>query len=427
VLAAIVVLITTAVVAAFAMTSAGMPLAAAVALGAIVSPPDEGAATAMISQLKLPRSTLAVLMGESLFNDTVALFLYAAAVGFAVAGTDHVLIFSQMVLALPGALLIGIAVGRIYLAWAPFLSGTMSGVLLGFVGTFGTWVVADRLNLSPTMAVIALAMTVARHLPDRQGAHDRVFAGAVWQLAVFALNAVAFLLVGLEARAIVLREVAQANLWNALTFAGGVFVAVVVVRFVCVGIYYLIVRILSKQRGSKASRWRQSIVVAWCGMRGLVTLATALALPESFPARDLIVLSALAVVLGTLILQGLTLGPLIRRLRFPQDASFANEFSTARIALLDAAVSSLDDRADERQVLLRRTYEVDKAITESSGQQRSARALNLLRLRAIGAQRARLAELRHGGDLEDDVFRELERTLDLAELAATPAARLETN
>ena len=426
-LAAVVVLITTAAVAGFAMAWRDIPLAAAVALGAIVSPPDEAAATAMISQLKLPRSTLAILTGESLFNDTVALFFYSTALGFVAAQGDHSAVISQMTLALPGALLLGVVFGATYLALAPLLSGTMSGILLGFVATFGSWAIADRLDLSPTMAVIAFAMTLARHLSGRQRAHDRVFAGAVWQLTVFVLNAAAFLLVGLEARAIVLRELAHDNLGNALTFAAGVFVVVVIARVVCVGIYYRIVRRLSQQRGQKVSVGRQSILVAWCGMRGLVTLATALALPENFPSRDLIVLSALGVVLGSLVLQGLTLVPLIRMLRFPQDTSFVSEFSKARVVLLDAAIWDLNDGTDERQLLLRRTYEIDKAITQKSGYQRSAHALNVLRFRLVCVQRSRLLELRRAGELEDDVFRELERTLDLAELAATPTARLEMN
>lgn len=424
-LATVVVLITTAAVAGLAMVWQNIPLAAAVALGAIVSPPDEAAATAMISQLQLPRSTLAILTGESLFNDTVALLLYSAALGFVAADNDHAAVISQITLALPGAALLGVVVGAIYLVLGPLLSGTMSGVLLGFVATFGSWVIADRLNLSPTTAVIAFAMTLARYLPGRQLAHDRVFAGVVWQLTVFVLNAGAFLLIGLEARAIVLRELAHNNLGNALTFAVGVFVVVVVARGVCVGIYYRIVRNFSRQRGQKVSVGRQSILVAWCGMRGLVTLATALALPENFPSRDLIVLSALSVVLGTLVLQGLTLVPLIRALRFAPDTSFISEFSKARVALLDAALEDLNEGADERQQLLRRTYEIDKAITQKSGYQRSAHALNALRCRLVRVQRVRLLELRRRGELEDDVFRELERTLDLAELAATPTARLE--
>ena len=418
------VLVTTAAVAGFAVVWAGMPWAAAIALGAIVSPPDEAAATAMIARLNLPRATLAILTGESLLNDTVALFLYSTAVGFATSGNDETLFISHVAIALPGALVIGLVLGVAYLYLAKHLFGTLSGVLFGFVTTFGTWEVADRLDLSPTMAVIALAMTVARYSSERQGAHDRVYANSVWQLIVFVLNAVAFLLVGLETREIV-RALTQADMLHASAFALGVFVIIVVARFFCVGLYYRFVLRVSRRPEQRASARAQSVVIAWCGMRGLVTLATALALPASFPARNLIVLSALAAVLGSLILQGLTLGPLIRLMRFAHDESFDQEIRLARIALLKSAIESLSSATDEGALLLRKTYEVDETLAESGSCNASRGRLAALRSQAVREQREKLQDLRHSALIEDDVFRALERELDMAELGVSPSAQIE--
>jgi CPA1 family monovalent cation:H+ antiporter len=167
----------------------------------------------------------------------------------------------------------------------------------------------------------------------------------------------------------------------------------------------------------------QGLVVSWCGMRGLVTLATALALPVSFPARDLIVLSALAVVLGTLIFQGLTLGPLIRLLKFAEDKSMEEEMSAARVALFDAALEHMREQPGDEVATLREIY-LSKRALAAGGQDPHDIAGMQLRLRAIEIQRARLHELRYTDTIDDDIFHELERELDLAELAVTPRVHL---
>ena len=168
---------------------------------------------------------------------------------------------------------------------------------------------------------------------------------------------------------------------------------------------------------------RGGLVVSWCGMRGLVTLAIALALPARFPSRDLIVLAAFTVVLGTLVVQGLTLGPLIRRLRLPPDDSLARELVEARQRLLDAALASLGDRADEAAARVRSDYELERAANAQGGPHASR--LVRPRLASLLAQRVRLAELRREGQIDDDVFHALEQELDFAELAASPPGRLE--
>jgi len=421
-LAAVAVILTTAAVAWLAVAWAGMPLAAAIALGAIVSPPDAAAATAMLARFSLPRATVAVLKGESLLNDATALMIYGAAVSVASTHLTPLQFSVQLALAVPGGLLLGVVMGRITATLAAQMVGTMGLVLFSFVATFATWIIGERLHLSATLAVVAFGMTLARYSPSRTPAADRVNLNAVWEVGVFVLNVIAFLLVGFQARDIVGRLEGE-ELLHALSFAGGVFATVVLVRIVWVMLYNRAVGPVYVRMKREAPTVAQGLVVSWCGMRGLVTLATALALPVNFPARDLIVLSALAVVLGTLIFQGLTLGPLIRLLKFAEDKSMEEEMSAARVALFDAALEHMREQPGDEVATLREIY-ISKRALAAGGQDPHDIAGMQLRLRAIEIQRARLHELRYTDAIDDDIFHELERELDLAELAVTPRVHL---
>ncbi len=201
---------------------------------------------------------------------------------------------------------------------------------------------------------------------------------------------------------------------------------VIIVRFAWVMLYNFAARSISVMRGGPPSPTvAQGLIVSWCGMRGLVTLAAALALPASFPARDLIVLTALAVVLGTLILQGLTLGPFIRLLHVERDASLDKEIASARAILLDAAAESLGDRDDELAARLRAELRAERTVAAGGRHPRAVMEVDGLRRKGIAAKRQKLAELRRSGRIEDDVFHMLERELDWAELAASPPDRFQ--
>lgn len=426
-LAAVAVVLTTGAVAWLAVAWTGMPLAAAIALGAIVSPPDAAAATAMLSRFSLPRATVAVLKGESLLNDATALMIYSAAVSVVSTHLPASQFTLQLLLAAPGGLLLGIVMGRLTASVAAQMVGTMGLVLFSFVATFATWIMGERLHVSATLAVVAYGMTLARYSPAQTPAADRVNLNAVWEVGVFVLNVIAFLLVGFQARDIVGR-LEGAQLSHALAFAGGVFAMVVVVRIAWVLLGNLMSRPIYKRLKREHPTTAQSMVIAWCGMRGLVTLATALALPEDFPSRDLIVLAALAVVLGTLIFQGLTLGPLIRLLKFAEDRSLEEEMSAARVVLFDAVIEHLREEAfeeEERQhvATLRNIYRTKRSLAVD-GMDPHEMAGMPLRLRAVEVQRAKLHEMRGRDAIDDDIFHELERELDLAELSVMPRVHL---
>ncbi len=432
-LAAVLVLLTTAAVAWLGVVVAGLPLAAAIALGAIVAPPDAAAASAVLARFQLPRATVSVLKGESLLNDAVALLIFSAAVASVAAGSAGSAAATgaaattpvALWLAAPGGLLLGFVIGKIQVAVSAPLAGSLGGTVSEFVSTFGAWVLAERLHLSAVLSVVALAMTVARYAPEKTAPRDRVHSYSVWDTTVFVLNVLAFLMVGLQARGIVERLSAR-ELWPAMAFAGAVLLVVIVVRIVWVMFYNRVLHFFSiKQGARKVPTLAQGMLTSWCGMRGLVTLATALALPQHFPQRDLIVLSALAVVLGTLVLQGLTLAPLIRVLRFARDESFDHELIAGRIALIDAGMASVDNERGDAAEALRETLKADREAIDAGKHPREAAKIDDLTRRSIAAQRARLADLRRSGEMEEDVFHTLEEELDWAELAASPPSSFE--
>ncbi|MGG7578758.1 cation:proton antiporter [Rhizobium sp. Nf11,1] len=422
-LAAIAVILTAASVAAVGVAMAGLPLAVAVALGAIVAPPDAVAATVMLDRFNLPRQTYVILKGESLLNDAVALLIFSAAVAAATNPAFLTSILAELTLAAPGGLILGYLLGRLYMIVGLKLAGTLGGTLLEFVATFGTWIIAERLHLSAILAIVAYAMVIARYMPERQTARHRIHSYSVWEAAVFLLNVLAFLLMGLQVRQIVL-DLDPGRLSFAISLATAVFVTVIVVRLAWVLVYNRAITFLA-ERGlttQAAPSFAASLLAGWCGMRGLVTLATALALPIDFHDRDIILLSALAVVLGTLIVQGLTLGPLIRFLKFDPDKSLNRDLTKARVALIDAALAELEGE-DKSTRILRDVYTSEREIAADGRHPREVSRLDRQRRSVIAAKRRKLAEMRRADEIDDDVFHALEQELDWAELAVLPPGR----
>lgn len=418
-LAAIAVILTTAAVAFVGVTVAGLPLAAAIALGAIVAPPDAAAATAMLERFNLPRQTYVVLKGESLLNDAVSLLIFSAAVAAAASPSFFASVLPLLAFAVPGGLIFGYLAGRAYMLIGIKLAGTLGGTLLEFVATFGTWIIAEHLHLSAILAIVAYAMVIARYMPERQSARHRIHSYSVWEAAVFLLNVLAFLLMGLQARQIFL-EMEPDRLTFAITVAISVFITVVVVRMLWELLYNRTMALFPSRHATKqAPTLAMSLVAGWCGMRGLVTLATALALPFDFPSRDIILLAALAVVLGTLIIQGLTLGPLIHFLRFEPDHSWGKDLSQARVELIETALKELETKQGKSAKILRDVYASEREIARSGEHPREVGEMDELRRNIIVAKREKLADMRRADAIDDDMFHILEQELDWAELAAS--------
>jgi NhaP-type Na+/H+ or K+/H+ antiporter len=366
-----------------------------------------------------------VLQGESLLNDATSLLIYRGAVAAAVGSFSFIRDTPFLLLAAVGSLLAGYVLARVYLLVTAQVRDAPSSTVLQFVATFGVWLLSEQLMLSPIITVVVYAMTLARGVPGRLEPRLRVSSYAVWETAVFIVNVLAFVLMGLQARRIIER-LSPDELWKSLFLALGVLGLVIVVRIGWIVIYRLVLAVIRQHSAPLAHKLgprspRGSIVIAWSGMRGLVTLATAFALPPDFPGRDLIVLCAFCVVLGTLVLQGLTLRPLLLLLRLDDDGSVEREISRARVAIMQAALDSLDGDKSPVANTVRVQYAAARKVAEDQHEPQAATKYDRLRLRAIRAQRDELYRMRTRGEIGDAAFYRLQEELDWSELDAAPA------
>jgi Na+/H+ antiporter len=425
-LAFVAVVLTTAAVALVGWKLAGLPIAAAVALGAIVAPPDAVAAAAVLRQFRPPRRIVAILQSESLLNDATALLIYRGAVA-AVAGSFALGSAAPMLaLSTLGSLLAGYGLARLFHLVFARVRDPASGTILQFVSTFGVWILAERIGLSAIITMVVYAMTVARVAPRRVAARNRISSYSVWETAVFVLNVLAFVLMGLQVRPILSRLSEESRL-EALVLAAAVLATVILVRLAWVLVGGAMIRSVSRRPCVPADGQDVSgdLLIGWCGMRGLVTLATAFALPFDFPGRDPIVLTAFCVVLGTLVLQGMTLKPLLRLLDLAPDRSLEQEVSRARVAVMQAALDSLDGDMSPTAAAVREQYAAARAVAENADNPQAATDYDELRLRAIQSQRQALDRLRAEGRIGDEAYHRLEEEIDWAELDAAPAGRFQ--
>jgi Na+/H+ antiporter len=404
-----------------------MPWSAAVALGAIVAPPDAAAATSILRQVKLPYRMLKILEGESLLNDASALLIFRIAVT-----SDSVQHLSwrqfapSIVLVLAGSLAAGWLFARLWPLVTRRIDDAPSAIILQFAGAFTIWIVAERIGLSGILTVVAYAIVTARTAPARTPARLRVPAYAVWDTAVFILNVLAFILIGMQVRPIWTRLDPAVRL-QYCEVAACVLAVVILARIAWVMSYGIILRTLialglfHPHNAMAVPTLKGGIVVSWCGMRGIVTLAAAFALPESFPYRDLILLTAFAVVLGSLVIQGPTLRPLIMALGLKEENLVADEVARARGVAYRAALEEIDGDASEEAEILRLEYRA--LLMQHDGNpdgpvSSSELPADPLRRRAIRAARRAVLMLRQSEEIGDDAFHQIEEQLDRAELSA---------
>lgn len=400
-----------------------MPWPAAIALGALLAPPDAVAALAVMRQVAPPYRIRKVLEGESLLNDASALLIYKLAVGAAAAGSFSITeAVPTFVLVAFGSVAVGWLSGLVIIKLIAHIDDAPTSVIFQFLLTFAVWLLAERLGLSAVVAIVVFGVTAARRgtLPARV----RVPSFAIWEAATFVLNVLAFTLIGLQLRPILL-GLNRAELVRELGTALAILVVVIVVRLVWVMVYTLAQRRRPASPDTGASipplSARGGLVIGWSGMRGIVTLAAALALPTGFPQRDFIQLTAFVVVLGTLVVQGLTLRPLLALLRLPRDRTVETELSLAREAALKAALSTL--KGDDTPAARRLWLEFKGALSEAQhGRNPRERADNMLRRRMVPASRRAIADLRSSGAIGDDAYHIVEEELDWLELSSRPHA-----
>lgn len=401
-----------------------LPWAAAVALGAILSPPDAVAATAVIGRLPVPRRVVVILEGESLVNDASALVLYRTAVAAAVTGafspTEAVIRFF---LDAGVGILLGIGVGWLLIQAARRTRDPLAETLLTLAGPYVAWSIGEALHVSAVLACVAGGLYARQHFSMAVSPASRVQARAVWDLVVFTLNALIFVLLGMQATAL-----ATSTSWATLApyVAAGAWLALAatVVRFVWVPLGAVLPRRMSAEvaRREPAPPAKGIAVVAWTSMRGIVSLASALALPlaladgRPFPHREGILVMTMMVVLATLLVQGLTLVPLIRWFAFPAEHALAGEARLARREAIRRAAEALDQAAREpwaaAEDVVRLKGELRDRLAEDGGAG-SPEGRRRLRRTMQDAERRMLVRLRNEGAISDEVLRELETELDL--------------
>ena len=397
-----------------------MPWAPAIALGAIVAPPDAVAATAVLRPLRPPHRLLTILEGESLLNDASALLIYRLAVGAVAAhGFSIGDVAPTFLLAVAGSIIAGPAFGWIALRLFARIDHVPTAIILQFVTTFVVWMLAERIGLSGVLTMVCYAMSVAQTAPGRTPARLRIPTYAVWETVVFAINILAFIFIGLQLRPI-LDGLEPADTGRYLAVAGAVLVTVILVRIAWHMPFNAIVRWQQRLYGFHPPRPMlrptigSGLIISWSGMRGIVSLAAALALPAGFPYRDLILLTAFAVVVGTLMIQGLTLKPLLRTLNLHDDDPVGQEVRVARQRALQAGLASL---AQDSPVAAAVREEFTAHLSDQGGGDAAHAGHNEMHQVALDAARRAVLAMRAAHEIGDDAFHKIEEELDWLEMA----------
>ena len=407
-----------------------MPWSAAIALGAIVAPPDASAATAVLSQVRPPHRVLVVLEGESLFNDASALLIYRAAVGVAITGKLDGAI-PMLALAAAASVIVGLILGRLYMVFSERVRHVSTAILVQFLSVFWVWILAERLGLSGIITMVCFAITVAQIAPSQIGAQLRIPSYAVWDVVIFILDILVFVLVGLQLKPL-LQRLDRQEIISYLAIGAAVCATAILVRIAWVMSYNTFVRWKNRRFGIRLPRpmmvptVQSGLIVSWCGMRGIVTLAAALALPDGsngtppFPHRDLLLVAAFSVVFGTLVLQGLTLRPLLSALGIKHDDTVDQEVNLARTVAARAALKVLNEQpVSIATKLVRREYEARlRQSDDSASATDDSHSLELADIQriAIAAERRVIADLRSRGEIGDDAFHRVEEELDWTEV-----------
>ncbi|HEX6517023.1 MAG TPA: Na+/H+ antiporter [Nocardioidaceae bacterium] len=403
---------------------------AAFALGAVVSPPDAVATTAIGKRIGLPRRIVTVLEGESLLNDATALVALRTAIaaasleGFSVLRTGLDFLVAAGV-GLGAGLLVYVGIGWVRKRFTdPVLDTSVS-----LITPFLAYVIAEELHGSGVLAVVVAGLLLGHRAPVLQTAQSRIAERLNWRTVSFLLENTVFLLIGLQARWIV-TGVANSDVPPALVvwLCVAALGAAILLRMIWVlPAGYLLALEPDRMTGREAT-WRDSVLVGWAGMRGVVTLAAALALPQDFPERQVLVVIALAVTAGTLFLQGPTLPALARRLGLPSPDP--REDALARAALFQkASVAGLrqlenhlgeDDPYHTLDALRQRAEKRDFAAWERLGSadpalETPSESYARLRLEMLQAERAKVLDVRSTGKVPADVVADVLAALDVEE------------
>jgi monovalent cation/hydrogen antiporter len=417
-----------------------LPWAAAFALGAIVSPPDAIAATAIIRRLGVPHRIQVILEGESLVNDATALVALQFAIAALVTGTFSVgnaaIRFTWVA---AGGIAFGLLVGAAMRWVQSHLDDPPIQITISLLTPFIAYLPAERLHVSGVLATVAAGIFLGWHSPLMVSARYRLQAFAFWEMVVFLLNGFIFIVIGLQLPGI-LRGLNRESLAPPIISAAVITSAVILVRFAWVIPATYLPRLLSSKLGKRdpIPPWQHVAITSWAGMRGVVSLAAAFALPlvlsdgNPFPGRDYILFFAFSVILTTLVVQGLTLPYLIRKLGITHDGEADEEERRARLEANKAAIELIeklrandkfspesvdrlraeyDERVDQLQLCAENPDDCRGEIATPQYQR--------LQREALRVERQTIIRLRNERVINDDALRRIQRDLDLAEARLT--------
>ena len=414
----------------------GLPWEAAFVLGAIVSPTDPLAAATIMRRLEVPRRLVSIVEGEGLFNDATALVAYRVGVAAVVAGSfslaDAGLSF---VLSAAGGVAIGLAVGWIVAEIRKRTTDPQVSITISLLTGYAAFIPADAIGTSGVLAAVTAGIYMGIRGPSIIPARTRLQGLFVWDILDFLINAILFVLIGLQLRTVVdgLSGFSATDLAGYALAVSGV---VVLTRLVWAFTVPYLIRALDRRESQRARRVGAGprLVVAWSGMRGAVSLAAALAIPlttdtgAAFPQRDLIIFLTFAVIFFTLVVQGLSLPMLIRRVGVTPDGTEETEELRARLVATRAALTQLDDLEAEEWTRnetierMRALYQYRKRrfaaragkIEDDGYEDRSLIYQQMVQI-VLAAQRDALIRMRSDGELSNEVMNRVIRELDLEE------------
>jgi monovalent cation/hydrogen antiporter len=434
------VLATAAAVAVVAHEVVGLPWDASFVLGAVLSPTDPVAATSVMRRVGAPRRLVNIVEGESLVNDATALLAFkvavAVTVGESVSAGEEVLTFFWEV---AGGIAIGFAVGWAIAEIRKRVSDVNTELTISLFSAYGAFIPADQLGVSGVLAAVTAGLVLGYRAPEIASLESRMQGYAMWSILTFLLNAALFILIGLQLPTIV-DGLSGIPAGEVIGYAAAVCVAVIAIRMIWGFVTTALIRAIDRRPSQRARRasWQVRVVGGWAGMRGAVTLAAALAIPlethagDPFPGRDLIQFIAFAVILVTVVGQGLTLPWLIRKLGVVEDgAEEENEEIKARLVIARAALDRVDEleeeewTRDETVERVRALYQFRKRRfaaragkldgVDSDGIEERSLAYQRMMHEIYAVQRRELVRLRNTREISAEVMRRVERELDLEE------------
>jgi Na+/H+ antiporter len=404
-------------------------LAAGLALGAIVAPPDAVAATTIGRRVGMPRRLVSILEGESLLNDATALVSLRTATAAITASIGVWVVLGDFVLAVVGGVVVGVAIAALLAAIRTRVSDPVLDTTISFIAPFLAYLPAEAIHASGVLAVVVTGLILGHKSPILQSASSRLSEQTNWRTVQFVLENTVFLVIGLQVpdtiRAAWDSEIGHDRV---VLLCVAVLVATIITRIVWVYAATAIYKFGPAPLRRSAWPWAHAALVSWAGMRGVVTLAAAFALPVETPARDALVLAALTVVAGTLLLQGTTLPLLTRALDLPgpdaaedalQEAALLSSATRAGLARLDELRSEEDDPSVldrlEQRVRSRADSAWERLGRGSTSGETPSETYRRLRLEMLAAERQMVLDARDSGTADDEVLRDVLGALDVEE------------